>query len=420
VRGPQPVVSLAWFPLRKIRQSLAARESRQLIPLMKSVRLARTVVRALLCFAAPLLSAAPLKINHHLRSTPENIVAFFAAENEPVLRIKSGEVVEIETVCMFGMSEDKPEQFFIDNGVPLDLPVVQDLIAIKKKFGENPGGRAGGAMTGPVYIEGAMPGDTLEVRVIDVKSRAAYGVNSCGPGRGAIPDLVPRPYTKVVKLDLDRNVAMFSDTIEVPLQPFQGRMGVAPVKERGKLPSAPPYRDIGGNMDNRHLGKGATVYFPVQVEGALFLTGDPHAVQGNGEAGQSALESSNTVTLQFFLRKDMPIQYVQAETATHYISMGMDVDLDRAMYFAAAETVGFLQRTKGLSFTDALALCSLAVDYEVTEVVDGTKGIHAMIPKSIFKGSQAASTYWYQPSPAVAAGKLFFHPSPIPPVVSIF
>jgi acetamidase/formamidase len=149
-------------------------------------------------------------------------------------------------------------------------------------------------------------------------------------------------------------------------------------------------------MDNKHLGKGATIYFPVQVDGALFQVGDPHAVQGNGEVGQSALESGNTVTLQFFLRKDMPIKRVEAETATHTIIMGMDKDLDVAMHDAIANTVEFLQERKGLDFFDSLTLCSIAIDYEVTEVVDGTKGIHAMVPKSLFKGKYAAAKYWYQ------------------------
>jgi len=340
--------------------------------------------------AAPLRGAA-IKPDYHLRSTPENTVILMSADNAPVLKIKSGAIVEIDTICLFGLTDDKPEQFFIDNGISLDLPVVQEMLAMKKAM--LAGMPKGTTMTGPIYVEDAQPGDTLEVRILDIKSRTNFGVNQNGPGRGGIPDLVPRPYSKVVKLDLKRNVALFSDTIEVPLHQFQGRMAVSPVKERGKLPSGPPYPDIGGNMDNKYLGKGATVYFPVQVDGALFQTGDPHAVQGNGEVGQSALESSNTVTMQFFVRKDMHIKRVEAENATHFIIMGMDKDLNKASHEAVANTVEFLQQRKGLDFFDSLSLCSLAVDYEVTEVVDGTKGIHAMIAKSLFK--DAAPGYWY-------------------------
>jgi len=180
-------------------------------------------------------------------------------------------------------------------------------------------------------------------------------------------------------------------------------MAVAPVLERGKLPSGPPYPDIGGNLDNKHLGKGATIYFPVQVEGALFQTGDPHAVQGNGEVGSTALESSNTVTMQFILRKNMPIKRVEAETPTHYILMGMDKDLNVAAHDAVANTVEFLRNRKGLDFVDSLSLSSLAIDFEVTEIVDGTKSIHSMISKSLFKGE--ASDYWYRPDPTAPAAK---------------
>jgi len=340
---------------------------------------------------SPWSKDAPIKPDFHLASTPENTVIMFSAENPPVLKIKSGQIVEIDTLCLFGMSNDKPEQFFVENGIPLDSQIAKEMLAMKKMVMAAP--VAGTTMTGPIYIEGAMPGDTLEVRILDIKSRTDFGVNQNRPGAGGIPDLVPRPYAKVVRLDLARQVALFSSEIEVPLHQFQGRMAVSPTKERGKLPNGPPYPDIGGNMDNKHLGKGATVYFPVQVEGALFQTGDPHAVQGNGEVGQSALESSNTVTMQFFVRKDMPIKRVQAETPSHYIIMGMDKDLSIAMHEAIANTVEFLQRRKGLDFLDSLSLCSLAVDYEVTEVVDGTKGIHGMVPKSLFKKGETA--YWY-------------------------
>lgn len=343
-------------------------------------------------FAAP-LCAESIKPDHHLASTPENTVILFSYDNPPVLKIKSGETVEFDTLCLFGMKDENPEQFFIDNGISMDLPVVKEMLVMKRWMMKQP--VTGTTMTGPVYIEGAMPGDTLEVRVLDIKSRTTFGVNQNGPGRGGIPDLVPRPYSKVIKLDLERNVATFSPTIEVPLAPFQGRMAVSPVKERGKLPSGPPYPDIGGNFDNKRLGKGATVYFPVQVEGALFQTGDPHASQGNGEVGMAALESGNTVTMQFFLHKNRLLKYPEAETPTHYILMGLDKDLDVASHTAIANTVEFLKERKGLDFFDALTLCSIAVDYEVTQVVDGTKGIHAMVPKSLFKGKDTPGPYWF-------------------------
>jgi acetamidase/formamidase len=340
------------------------------------------------------LCAAPLKVDHHLRSVPENMVSgYFSAETPPVLRIKSGEVVEIDTVSAGGARDDDPSKFFADNGIPLDLEVVQDILAIKKNVPAS--GIRGHMMTGPIFIEGAMPGDTLEIRVVDIKSRAPYGINSGRPGSGGIPDAVPRPYQKVIKFDLARNVALFAPGIEIPLRQFQGVMAVAPTKDRGKLSSSPPYADIGGNFDNKYLGKGATLYLPVQVEGALFQTGDPHAAQGNGEISITAIESSNTVTMQFIVRKDMPIKTPRAETPTHYIAMGLDVELNLAMRMAIMQTLDFLKEKKGLDFFDALALSSVGVDFEVTQVVDNTKGIHAMIPKSYFTTDR--QTYWYEP-----------------------
>src|SRR5258708_10150327 len=249
-------------------------------------------------------------------------------------------------------------------------------------------------MTGPIFSEGAMPGDTLEVRVLDVKSRAPYGVNGGGPGRGAIPDLVPRPFSRFIKLDLEKQVAKFTDTIEVQLHPFQGVIGIAQAAARGKLSSIPPYPDLGGNMDNKHLGRGATIYYPVQTEGALFQTGDPHAAQGNGEVSVTAIESSNAVTVQFIVRKDMPIKVCRAETPTHYILMGIDLELNQAMRMAVNQTIDFLKEKQGLNFFDGLSLASIGVDFEVTQVVDQAKGIHAMIPKSLFK-DKSGPAYWY-------------------------
>jgi acetamidase/formamidase len=347
--------------------------------------------------AAGGIFAAPLKIDHHLRSVPANMVSgYFAADTSPVLKIKSGEIVKIDTVSAGGgRTDEDPEKFFKDNGIPLELPVVQDILTIRREVKTS--GIRGHMMTGPIYIEGAAPGDMLEVRVLEVQSRAPYGVNSGRPGAGGIPDVVPRPYSKVIKFDLARQVAKFSDTIEIPLKPFQGVMGVAPAASRGRLGSMPPYPEIGGNFDNKHLGRGATVYLPVHVDGALFQTGDPHAAQGNGEISISAIESSNTATMQFIVHKGVELKVARAETRTHYILMGLDPELNMAMRMAIMQTLDFLREKKKLDFFDALALGSVAVDFEVTQVVDGTKGIHAMVPKAIFTDT-AMTAYWYDPA----------------------
>ncbi|HEY0943685.1 MAG TPA: acetamidase/formamidase family protein [Opitutaceae bacterium] len=349
-------------------------------------------------------SAAPLSINHHLRSVPENMVwGFFAADTPPVLHVKSGETVKIDTVSMGGMRDEDPEKFFVEQGIPLELEVVQDMLALKKAL--KPSGIRGHLMTGPIHVEGAEPGDVLEVRVVDIWSRAPYGINSGRPGSGGIPDVVPRPYQKVIKFDMERRVGIFAPGIEVPLAPFQGVLGVAPRAERGKLSSSPPYPEIGGNFDNKHLTRGATVYLPVQVPGALFQTGDPHAAQGNGEISITAIESSNTVVLQFIVRKDLKATRAPwAETPTHYICMGLDVELNLAMRMAIMETLDFLKAKKNLDFFDALSLSSIAVDFEVTQVVDGTKGIHAMIPKKLFTDGSTAG-YWFKPEAGSYAGR---------------
>ncbi len=357
------------------------------------------VLTAFLSGSAGFLSAAAIKPDYHLGAVASNLVSgYFSAETPPVLKIKDGQTVEIDTVALMGLSEDNPEKFFIDNGISLDLPSVKQLIAIMKALRGT--GVSSAPLSGPIYVEGALPGDTLEVRILDIKSFTPFGINIGTPGKGGIPDIVPRPYSKVIMFDLERNVAKFSKDIDVPLRQFQGMLAVAPSADRGKLPARPPYPDIGGNFDNKYFRKGATVYFPVQVEGALFHVGDPHAAQGNGEVSQSAIESSNTVTLQFIVRKDLHIKAVRAETPTHYIAIGLDVDLNVAMHKAIEQTIEYLKDVKGMNFFDALSLSSVGVDFEVTEVVDVTKGIHAMIPKSLFKDNP---TYWYKDPASFAA-----------------
>ena len=168
------------------------------------------------------------------------------------------------------------------------------------------------------------------------------------------------------------------------MRPFFGSMGVAPPEVRGRINSAPPGTHA-GNLDNRELVAGTTLFIPVQAPGAMFEVGDGHAGQGNGEVDITALETSLEGKFQFIVHKDMHLDWPRAETPTHYIVMGLDPDLREAMKLAVRETIDFLTKEKGLSREDAYMLASIAVDYEVTQVVDGTEGIHAMIPKSIFK-----------------------------------
>ena len=178
-------------------------------------------------------------------------------------------------------------------------------------------------------------------------------------------------------------LAPFAPGVSVPLRPFFGSMGVAPPSGAGRISSSPPNMHA-GNLDNRELIAGAKLYIPVHVEGALFQVGDGHAAQGDGEADQTGLETSLTGTFRFVVRKDMKLKWPRAETPTHWITMGLHPDFNRAIRLAAEETLAFLTKEKGLSETDAYILMSVGVDLRITQLVDGTKGAHAMIPKSLF------------------------------------
>jgi acetamidase/formamidase len=317
-------------------------------------------------------SPAPV---HHLAATPQTVVwGYYDAAATPVLRIKSGEAVEFDTLIT--NSPQRLEQA----GLPAS-EVQQSLRDIYEKVtNKGPGGHI---LTGPVYVEGAEPGDVLEVHIEQIKLAIPYAYNGFGVGRGFLPEDFPYARTKIIRLNEKKNVAEFAPGIEIPLRPFFGSMGVAPPPERGKLNSAPP--DIqGGNMDNKELVEGTTLYLPVWAPGALFVVGDGHGGQGNGEVDITAIETSLVGRLRFIVRKDLHFKYPRAETPTHYISMGFDEDLTQATKKAVREMIEFLVSQKGLSKDDAYALTSVAGDVDITELVDGNKGVHVIMPKAVF------------------------------------
>ena len=199
----------------------------------------------------------------------------YSAEYAPVARVKSGDVVKIDIANPSGSNRANPEKFFIDNKISMDIPVVQEIIEIQKKTPQHPSGLRGALLTGPTYVEGAEPGDTLEVRVLDIRFRAPYGVNSTQPGNGhPLADIVPRPWTQKYDLDFKRNVAIFKEgQIELPLAPFMGQMGVAPPVDAGAFGASPPTAIHGGNFDLQELSRGGTLFLPVNVPGGLFFTG---------------------------------------------------------------------------------------------------------------------------------------------------
>lgn len=314
---------------------------------------------------------------HTLKPTPKTVAwGYYDAKAEPVLRIKSGDTVEVQTLLT-----NSPTG--LENaGVPPNQ-VEQSLRDIHKEVtNKGPGGHI---LTGPIYIEGAEPGDVLEVRIKTIKLAIPYAYNSFGPRSGFIPEDFPSTRkTKIIPLDEKKMLGHFADGIEIPLRPFFGSMGVAPPESMGRVNSAPPGIHA-GNLDNKELVAGTTLFIPVHIAGALFEVGDGHAAQGNGEVDITALETSLIGTLQFIVRKDMKLRWPRAETPTHFISMGIDRDLTEAAKIAVRETIDFLVTEKNLSREDAYMLASVAVDFCLTQVVDGTKGVHGMIPKSIFK-----------------------------------
>ena len=322
-----------------------------------------------------------------LRSTPETVNwGWIAADRAPVLRVAAGQTVRIDTVTHQGINTgDDPVTFFSRAGISSEK-VLPDAIEIFERVRRGDGAGPH-LLTGPVHVDGAQPGDMLEVRVLDVEIRVPYGVNATGPGSGAVPDLLARTEQKVIKLDLDRKVALFSANVEVPLAPFMGIVAVAPPPELKRVSTKPPGA-FGGNIDFKHLVAGSTLYLPVFNEGALFYTGDGHACQGDGEVDGTAIEISLTPTVQLIVHKGAgrSMNWPRAEDAVHYYSMGMAGNLDDALKQAIRETVIFLQG-RGLSAAEAYALASLAVDFRIGEAVNNVLMVYGVVPKSLFKNT---------------------------------
>jgi acetamidase/formamidase len=327
-----------------------------------------------------------------LGSTPDTVVwGYISSRTPPVLRIKSGTTVRIDTMSHQGLTTNAdPVTYFGRAGIKPE-EVLQDA---KDIYAKVPRGKGLGVhvLTGPIYIEGAEPGDALEVRVLDLEFRVPYGVNNTGPGSGVLPDLVTTSSPRVIKTDPQRKVAFLPGGIELPLGPFLGIMAVAPPPDLIVASSGPPNK-WAGNLDLKVLGVGSTLYIPVFNEGALFFTGDPHGVQGDGEVDGGALEQSLTGTLQFILHKGAgkAMRWPRAEDATNYYTLGLDVDLNIAMKEAVREAVELLQAKAGVTAAEAYAIASVGVDFRVAEAVDSMLLIYGVVPKKFFKQNSA---YW--------------------------
>jgi acetamidase/formamidase len=302
---------------------------------------------------------------------------------EPVLRVNPGDTVIIDTVSHEGILADQgdPESFFARFGIAKEA-VLRDLVGVYTKVQHS--GLGPHVVSGPIAVAGAAPGDVLAVHVLEAKPRVPYGVNSMRLNRGGLPDEFTLNRSIVIPFDSERQVAKFSPTIEVPLAPFFGIMATGPARNLGRISSGPPGA-FGGNIDLKDLTAGSILYLPVHVPEALFMVGDGHAAQGDGEVDLTAIETSLTGTFRLELIKGKPLAWPRAETPSHWITLGLHENLEEAMKLAIRECIKFLSEEKGLTRVDAYALASIAVDFEVTQVVDGVKGIHAMIPKGIFK-----------------------------------
>jgi len=321
---------------------------------------------------------APLAASEFtLLAKPDTVAwGYYSGLSKPVLTVHSGDTVRMQTLSTCG-----PPEKLIAHGVPpADIPPYTQVIYDEVKD-QGPGGHI---LTGPVAIQEAEPGDVLEVDILSVDIDASFACNGFGLGRGFLPMEYPYSRTKIIPLDRKRMIGEFSPGIQIPLHPFFGSMGVAPAG--GKIDSAPPFAHA-GNMDNKELVAGSILYIPVAVKGALFQAGDGHAAQGNGEVDITALETYLTGTFRFVVHKDRHLIWPRAETPEYYISMGFSRDLKEATEHALRDMIEFLEAEKHLSRDDAYMLSSVAVDMNITQLVDGNVGVHAMCPKKIFHNS---------------------------------
>lgn len=268
-------------------------------------------------------------------------------------------------------------------GVP-DDKIQASLKAVVSEVTGDRKGPGGHILTGPVYVEGAEPGDVLEAKILSIDMPIDYGYNGCS---GYLPENCDKdvPTTKIVPLDRKKMTAEFFPGIVIPLKPFYGSIGLAPAPQIGRLSSNPPGKHA-GNLDNRELVAGSTLYIPVFARGALFEVGDGHAAQGDGEVDQTAIETSLRGRLQLTVRKDMKLKWPRAETPTDYISMATDPDLATATQAAIQEMIDFLVAEKHLTQHQAYQLVSVAGNVAITQLVDKPNlGVHVRLPKSLFK-----------------------------------
>lgn len=331
---------------------------------------------------------------YEVKSTVDHVIwgELFKPDSAPILTVKSGDRITLETISHEGILADQGDtvEFLTGQGVKREdiLPDQLEVKAMVEKTGPGPH-----VITGPVYVEGAEPGDVLEIKTMKIDYRVPYGVISNRHGKGALPGEFPINgadiYTKVIPIDMANDIGVFRPSngqpnLSIPLKPFMGIMGVVPADPAQAVNSVPP-GVYGGNIDIKRLGVGSSLYLPIQVPGALFYSGDPHCAQANGEVALTAIECSLTPTFELVLHKGMALAQPMGETEDTWIAVGLDEDLDEAMKESVRESLRIINSEYGLTEQDALLLGSAAVDFEVSQVVDIVKGIHGVIAKKLFE-----------------------------------
>jgi acetamidase/formamidase len=328
---------------------------------------------------ATTLSVSPLHAAEHtLMPSPQTVhIGYFLASVKPVLSIDSGDIVNLTSAASVVPSVIDQSGVVPPSAVP---QYQRDIYGEVKDRGPGPH-----ILTGPIEVKGAMPGDVLEVRILEVDLILDWGYNRQRPYTGALPDEFTALWSRIIPINRQAKTAEVAKGVVVPVnRPFFGTMGLAPDPIMGRISSGPPGVHT-GNLDNKDLTAGTTLFMPVFAPGALFSAGDAHAAQGHGEVDLTAIETGLRGKFQFIVRKDMKLTWPRGETPTHWIVMGLHPNLEEAMKIAVRETIDFItKRFPNLTREEAYMIASVAVDYHVTQVVDGTKGIHGMIPKAIF------------------------------------
>ena len=307
--------------------------------------------------------------HHEIPATPENMVlGYLDAASPPVLEVESGDTVTLSSFPAGGREI-----------LPKHLPIPPGYQAVLDRLPPGPGPHF---ITGPVFVRGAQPGDVLQVDILESQPTMDWGFTAILPLLGTLPDEFTDYETIHPIVDHARGVATLPWGTELAIEPFFGIIGVAPPKAWGRCGSAVP-RAFGGNMDNKELKEGTTLYLPVFNEGALFLAGDGHGMQGDGEVCITALEIGLRGSFRLTVRKDLALDFPFAENATELMSIGLDEDLDDAAKQAVREMVKHVCRRTNLSRNQAYMLCSLAGNLRVTQLVDGNKGVHMLLAKGL-------------------------------------